>query len=139
MTGKIHRVLIDVDATMYRVEWYLLQTEDGRGQSLAERRRAVLEGDQDALLVPPGRSYEYEPIPNKFGIDKLLDDPFYFDGIDTPDGWLNEGKVAIVFDRDGTTDSSQIVITDPDGFATTLDILPLLERVRIREENRKDG
>ncbi len=140
MTGKIHRVLIDVDATMYRVEWYVLQGVSGERDSLAARRRAALEGDEDALLLaPPNRPYEYEPIPNKFGIDKLLKDPFYFDGVDTPDGWLNEGQVAIVFDRDGTTDTSQIVISDPDGFATTLDILPLLETVRIREETRTDG
>ncbi len=65
----------------------------------------------------------------------MLSDPFYFDGIETSDGWLEEGLVAVVFNADGTTDSAQVVITDPDGFAATLDVLPLLDSVRIRHED----
>ncbi len=133
MTGKIHRVLIDVDAGSYHIEWYVGASREG--DSSASQRLAQLEGSEGSLLLaPPQHKFHYEPIPGRFGNDNVLADPFYFDGIDTPDGWLNEGLVAIVFDQMGTTDYSQIVITDPDGFAATLDVLPLLDSVRIRHE-----
>jgi type II secretion system protein H len=138
MTGKIHRVLIDIDDGAYHVEWYVRQKGDDSYDSLAAQRRALWNGESDSLLAPPANDFDYQPIPTRFGADSLLNDPFYFDGIETSDGWLDEGLVAIVFNSDGTTDSAQIVITDPDGFAATLDILPLLDSVRIRHEDH-DG
>ncbi len=140
MTGKVHRVLIDVEAGNYRVEWFVSQDPEQSELSQGEHRRAALFGEEEGLLfAPPMDKYDYEPIPGRFGNDSRLEDPFYFDGIETPDGWLEQGDVALVFQRDGTTDYSQVVIADPDGFAVTLDILPLLESVRIRHETNEDG
>lgn len=134
MTGKTHRVLIDIDKGSYRVEWWIRNTGDPTS-SLAERQRAMWEGDSESVLRPPDNGYEYEPIPGQFGKPSLLTDPFYFDGVDTSEGWLDDGLVAVVFDVDGSTDLAQIVISEPDGFAATLDILPILDSVRIRHEN----
>lgn len=138
MTGRIHRVLIDVDRGSYRVEWYVRQSGDGETDSFAEQQRAIWEGQESAVFRPPVSGLAYEPIPNRFGGMSSLADPFYFDGVETSDGWLDEGQVAVVFERDGTTDKAQIVITDPDGFAATLDILPILDSVRIRHEASHD-
>jgi type II secretion system protein H len=135
MTGKTHRVLIDVDKGSYRVEWWIRNSGGGPASTLAERQRSVWEGNSKSVLRPADNGYEYEPIPGKFGKPSLLTDPFYFDGVDTSEGWLDEGLVAVVFDSDGGTDLAQIVISEPDGFAATLDILPILDSVRIRHEN----
>jgi len=138
MTSKIHRVLIDVDNSSYRVEWFVRQSGSDEFDNIADQQRAVWEGNLDSVLRPPGGEFSYQPIPSKFGNTSVLGDPFYFDGVETSDGWLDEGLVAVVFDRDGTTDKAQIVITDPDGFAATLDILPILDSVRIRHEDNSD-
>ncbi len=138
MTGKVHRVLLDVDNNAYRVEWFVRPDGDELGDSSGERARSVWLGTEEDLLRPPGNDAEYVPIPSRFGSMSVLADPFYFDGIETSEGWLDEGDVAIVFGQDGTTEPAQIVITDPDGFAATLDVLPILDSVRIRHEGR-DG
>jgi type II secretory pathway pseudopilin PulG len=138
MTSKIHRVLIDVDNSSYRVEWFVRESGDDEFDNVADRQRAVWEGNLDSVLRPPRGGFNYQPIPSKFGNISVLSEPYYFDGVETSDGWLDEGLVAVVFDRDGTTDQAQIVITDPDGFAATLDILPILDSVRIRHEAESD-
>lgn len=138
MTGKTHRVLIDVDNGTYRVEWWVRRSGIDNSLTFAERQRAVWEGDPDSVLRPPDSGFEYEPIPGMFGKPSALTDPFYFDGIETSEGWLDDGLVAIVFDSDGTTDAAQIVISEPDGFAATLDILPILDSVRIRHEDDRE-
>jgi hypothetical protein len=135
MTGKMHRVLIDIDAGAYHVEWFVRQIGDDSLDSLAARKRALWDGETNSLLAPPVKDFDFQPVPSQFGTDSILSEPFYFDGVETSDGWLEEGLVAIVFNSDGTTDSAQIVITDPDGFAATLDILPLLDAVRISHED----
>jgi len=138
MTNKIHRVLIDVDNNSYRVEWFLRRSGSDEFDNIANQQRALWEGNLDSVLRPPLGEFGYEPIPTRFGNTSVLSEPFYFDGVETSDGWLDEGLVAVVFDRDGTTDEAQIVITDPDGFAATLDILPILDSVRIRHEDESD-
>ena len=138
MTGKTHRLLIDIDNGSYRVEWWVRVTGSDDSDSLAVRQRALWEGNIENVLRPPDTGFDYEPIPNRFGNASSLSNPFYFDGIDTSEGWLNEGLVGIVFDSDGSTDEAQIVISDPDGFAATLDILPILDAVRIRHEDGRE-
>lgn len=136
MTGKIHRVLLNVDDGSYRVEWYVRESgDDDDYDSFAARQRSIWQRQDSDVFKPPVTGLAYEPIPGQFGNRSYLADPFYFDGVDTSDGWLDAGDVAVVFEHDGTTDRSQIVITDPDGFATTLDILPILDSVRIRHES----
>lgn len=138
MTGKIHRLLIDVDDGAFNVEWYVRKAGDDELDSLAARHRAVWESDAGGIFQPPDTGLDYEPIPDSFGNKMRLANPYYFDGVETSDGWFDEGEVAVVFESDGTTDHAQIVITDPDGFAATLDVLPILDAVRIRHEDQND-
>jgi type II secretion system protein H len=144
MTGKPHRVLIDVDRGAYHLEWYVSASEDEEVDEFGiplggEQEELPLSRQEFISLKPPeGELLEYEPIPNQFGRDHWLHESLYFDGVETYEGWFNEGAVAIVFQGDGTTDPAQIVITDADGFAVTLDVLPLLDSVRIRYESNAD-
>ena len=139
MTGKIHRLLLDVDNNAYRVEWFVRPSGGEQGDTAASRTRSAWLGTDESILKPPANRARYEPIPNRFGSNSVLAEPFYFDGVETSEGWLDEGLVAIVFGQDGTTDQAEIVITDPDGFAATLQILPILDAVRIRHEDGQDG
>jgi type II secretory pathway pseudopilin PulG len=142
MTGKPHRVLIDVDRGAYHVEWYISAMGDEAveeeflfGAGIDDEEIPLSRQEFLSLLPPEEEALDYVPIPNQFGRDHWLPSSLYFDGVETDEGWFDEGKVAIVFDSNGTTDPSQIVITDDDGFAVTLDVLPLLDSVRIRYES----
>ncbi|MBW2272646.1 MAG: GspH/FimT family pseudopilin [Deltaproteobacteria bacterium] len=143
MTGKPHRVLIDVDRGAYHIEWFVSafdEAEDEETEPLIDDEWVAPEeippSRQEFLSLKPPEEQEraYVPIPNQFGRDHWLHETLYFDGVETYEGWFDEGSVAVVFEGDGTTDPAQIVITDADGFGVTLDVLPLLESVRIRYE-----
>jgi len=86
------------------------------------------------LLPPEDETYAYRPIPYQFGRDTYLDPRFYFDGVESAGDWVNEGMAHVVFERDGSTDPSEIVITDEDGYAVALEVLPLLETVKLHDE-----
>jgi prepilin-type N-terminal cleavage/methylation domain-containing protein len=133
--GVPHRVLIDLEQGGYFVDWYV--NEDGALGSAG--RGGPPEFDTEAggplsLTPPVDETFDYRPIPSRFGGGGWLSEGFFFEGVDTAEGWLESGMVAIVFDSDGTTDAAQIVISDPDSQSVDLDVAPLLETVRIRVE-----
>jgi type II secretory pathway pseudopilin PulG len=147
MTGKPHRVLIDVDQGAYHIEWYVSAGDGAASEETEPLIEEELLGEEEiplsrqeslSLRPPEEEQLEYAPIPNQFGRDHWIHESLYFDGVETYEGWFDEGAVAIVFQGDGTTDPAQIVITDADGFAVTLDVLPLLESVRIAYETNVD-
>ncbi len=59
-------------------------------------------------------------------------EPRYFD---TPEGWIESGEVIVLFDWDGSSDPTQIIISDPDSRSIDLDVAPILDTVRISEES----
>ena len=141
MTGKPHRVLIDVEEGGYRVEWFVSEAE-ARGEGEFEEEADELDprnvlgtGGYLDLSPPSTRDRSYHAIPlRQFGSTRWLPDDIYFDGIDTADGWLESGDVEIVFDRDGTTGSAEVVISDARDRTVLLDVRPLLDVVRVRDE-----
>jgi len=130
-----HRVLIDLEQGGYFIEWYVNEdgalgpTHRGGGPELEPENPGPL-----SLTPPVDETFSYRPIPSSFGKDQWLAEGFFFEGVDTAEGWFESGMVAIVFDSDGTTDAAQIVISDPDSQSVDLDVAPLLEMVRIRVE-----
>ena len=92
-------------------------------------------GELIDLTPPVGEIPEYYPIPNRFGGSDWLGTNFFFEGIDTAEGWIEQGEVFVVFDWDGASDAAEIVISDRDNRTILLDVAPLLEQVRIREES----
>lgn len=133
VTGKPHRVVLDLENGSFGVEWLVSE-----GRAFGEDEEAVAEDPvADGLvdLAPPlDAERAYYPIPNRFGAMEPLDPGYFFEGIDTSEGWIETGEAFVVFDWDGSTDASQIVISDPDNRSIDLDVAPLLETVRIREE-----
>lgn len=134
VTGKPHRVVIGLHNGSYAVEW-LVPPSFVDGEEAPATDPVITGGGATLDLAPPlGETPEYDPIPNRFGGADFLDDGFFFEGVDTPEGWIERGEVFVVFDWDGSSDAAEIVISDPDNRTILLDVAPLLEQVRIREE-----
>jgi prepilin-type N-terminal cleavage/methylation domain-containing protein len=134
-TGVSHRVLLDLEQGGYFVEWYV--NEDGALGPPARGGEPEFDLDDTgplSLAPPADESFDYRPIPIRSGGERWLDDGFFFEGVETAEGWFESGLVAVVFDSDGTADAAQIVISDPDSQSVDLDVAPLLETVRIRVE-----
>jgi len=148
LTGVPHRVLIDLEEGGYRVEWLVTEEQasggnddgeaggffdaffgaDDGGEGLGDAR------DEKIDLHPPEREErDYYPIPGQqMGSFTWLDDALYFVGIDGSGGWVEGGDAEIVFDADGTTQYALVEIADAEDHYMTLEIEPLLDRVRRR-------
>lgn len=156
MTGVPHRVLIDLEDGEWRVEWLVSESEAaagelgsgaaGGGPSLAGALAGGLGGEADDAdepdprapidLHPPTKAgLDYYPIPSQLGRFTKLDedDILYFVGLEGNSGWVEGGHVQIVFDADGTTDFVLLELADADDRHLTLEIEPLLDRIRRRE------
>lgn len=156
MTGVPHRVLIDLEDGEWRVEWLVGEQEAAAGElsgsagggapSLAGALAGGLgDGPDDGAepdprapidLHPPAKAgLDYYPIPSQLGRFTSLDDDdiIYFVGLESASGWVEGGHVEIVFDADGTTDFALLELADADERHLTLEIEPLLDRIRRRE------
>lgn len=161
MTGTPHRLLIDLGEGGYRVEW--LATEDEAfaaitGQAIEPTPGPGVAGNPGtgagfgagaaapggstapvSLRPPPRAERDFHPIPNRqLGAFTWLEDALYFVGLESPSGWTEGGEVAIVFEADGTTDFSLLEIADVDDNHLTLEIEPLLDRVRRRQGTARE-
>jgi type II secretion system protein H len=140
MTATPHRVFIDLENGGYRIEW--LTTEEGAFAAVAEQQEGLQFDEPDFddaeeapldLRPPPRGEREFYPVPNRrFGSFSWIDDAVYFVGLDSPAGWIEGGDVVIGFEADGTTEFSLLEIADADDNHLTLEIEPLLDRVRRR-------
>ena len=152
MSGVPHRVLIDLENGAYRTEWWVTEQEasaalgDSGGSSfdfdLNEDPGPGALGQADTYdsgspldLYPPEREErDYYPVPNRqLGAFTWLGDALYFVGLDGSSGWVEGGEIQIVFDADGTTEFARLELADVDENHLTLEIEPLLDRVRRRE------
>lgn len=133
VTGAAHRLLIEVDTGGYRIEWYVPK-EDGESGDPFVAPELDLRGSAPIPMSPPAsQEFAYRPIPNKFGGNSWLGADFHFAGMQTSEGWIDDGDVPIVFDRDGSSDHVEIVIADDQEHEIVLEVEPLLEIVRIRD------
>jgi prepilin-type N-terminal cleavage/methylation domain-containing protein len=147
LTRVPHRVLIDLEEGGWRVEWLVNEerafaaiTEDGGAPELPPPDPGVLpsaDAREPIDFHPPARDeLDYYPIPNRqLGGFTWLDESRYFVGLESATGWIEGGDVGIVFDADGTTDQARLELADSDDNHLTLEIEPLLDRVR-RYEGR---
>ena len=144
MTSVPHRVLIDLEEGGYRIEWLVTEGEafaaisedqsqnDGSHGGAGE---TTASGSEQAIdFYPPTRNErDYYPIPNRqLGAFTWLDGSRYFVGLESARGWIEGGDVQISFDVDGTTEYSLLEIADAEDNHLTLEIEPILDRVRRR-------
>ena len=151
MTGVPHRVFINLEDGGWRVEWLVREdqalaavTEEssgagapGLGAALGAQPGSKTSDDRDApidLHPPVADDRDYHPIPNRqLGSFTWLDEQLYFVGLESASGWIEGGNVQIVFEADGTTEHTLIEIADADERHMTLEIEPLLDRIRRRD------
>lgn len=147
LTRIPHRVLFDLEEGGWRIEWLVSEdvafgagAEDDGFPDLAalDAPAPNLDGRAPIDFHPPPRDegLDYYPIPNpQLGGFSWLDDSRYFVGLESAAGWVEGGDVGIVFDADGTTGLARLELADSDDNRLTLEIEPLLDRVR-RYEGR---
>jgi len=144
VTGTAHRALLDLEVGTSRIDWHvdearafahLAESGEPSAGSLAHSRNQNLSDSGHLSLSPPeNEERDYFPIPNRFGREEWLPEDIFFVGADTPDGWIEDGTVQIVFQLDGSTDYAEIVMRDSWENRVVLEIQPLLEIIRIRRE-----
>lgn len=134
LTGKPHRVVLDLERGGFTVEWLVSEARAFRHDDEPVEEEIPADGSID--VSPPTQDVlDYYPIDSAaLGGWEFLEKGYFFEGVDTTEGWIESGEVYVVFDWDGTTDASQIVISDPDNRSLDLDVAPLLDTVRIHEE-----
>lgn len=150
MTGVPHRVLVDLEAGRWRVEW-LVSEERAQGGEASTEVLSLPPGPDDArsrdldapldprapiaLHAPTASALDYHPIASKLGSFSRLDegDELYFVGLAGPEGWIEGGEIQIVFEADGTTEQVLLELADADDRHLTLKIEPLLDRIRRRD------
>ncbi len=152
MTGIPHRVLIDLEEGGWRVEWFVSEDQALAGGSEGSEAAAsgglidalaglpdpsaANEPDPDAPIdfhPPIDEGRDYYPVSNKLGSFVWLDDALYFVGLESGSGWIEGGEIQIVFEADGTTEHVLLELADADERHMTLEIEPMLERIRRRD------
>ncbi len=129
VTGIPHRVLLDLDDVSYTLEWAPgTEPEPELTPTSPPYERAVLD-----LRAPYADERSFEPLPGMLGDTVLMADEIVISGVKTPEGTLERGQVEVTFETDGTTSAAAVFLENEVGRSLLLDVLPLADRVRIRD------
>ena len=135
MTGVPHRLVIDVEDGSYWLEW-LVSEARARGEEDLEELPVYELGDLEQISMAPPRAAQrsYHALPGELGRASLLREVVRFDGIETDGGFLERGLVNLVFERDGTSEAVQILLSGEDGHSIGIQVRPFADTVRISHE-----
>jgi type II secretion system protein H len=137
MTGVPHRVVIDVEASGYWLEWLVSEARAAGGEDIEELPVYEVGGREEVPLMPPrAGKRSYHALAGNLGRASYLQEIIRIDGVEITDGFLERGLVNIVFERDGTSESAQILLSDEDGHRLGIEVAPFADTVRIRHEAR---
>lgn len=135
VTSAPHRVWMELDEGLFRVDWWV---DESRAYGLPEDDEDPLldpnfaKAPEPISLSPPQTRYqEYFPIPMRFGNEDRLDEDTFFEGVNTDRGWITEGEVQLVFQTDGSTDYAEVILADDWGNSVTVEVQPLLDHTRV--------
>jgi type II secretion system protein H len=135
MTGVPHRLVIDVEGGGYWLEWLVSEARALGEEDLLELPVYELAGRQEVPMTPPpAAERSYHALPGSLGHTARVREIVRIDGIETAGGFLERGLVNIVFERDGTSESVQILLSDQDGHSMGIEIAPFADTVRISHE-----
>jgi prepilin-type N-terminal cleavage/methylation domain-containing protein len=137
VTGSPHRLVIDIEARGYALEWERAQAS-ARPPKRAPGDRTYSSDDaafsvSDSLSLAPPEvdTRAFSPLPGLMGRFEPLSRDIEFMGIETTGGWVELGEVSVRFERDGSSSFSTIVLADSSGNEAHLEILPLADSVRV--------
>lgn len=130
MTGRTHRVALDIDAALYRVEW--LPPENEEEPAAGGSRVQTVGSSQVSLSPPPLAVSEFVPLSGPFGRDHALPDSVGLLAAELGTRTVKRGSFEVSFEPDGSADPAAIWIGDLDSDATrVLEIRPLADAVTI--------
>ena len=133
MTGIPHRMVFDLEAGVYQLEWYATDGEafDDPGLDEPTPPAPVFGGGSPVHMSPPVRDERsFRPVTGTFGDPIRLDDLVFLARFETPEGIYEQGELQLVFDRDGTSQPAVIVLGIEDGREVMLEVAPLADTVR---------
>jgi hypothetical protein len=135
VTGIPHRLLFDLDAGLYRIEWLGGQAAGATPIPVAAAAEYELAGSTPLPLAAPETSaLDFTPVLDTFGNLRDLEGDVRVAGIETAEGWIARGLVEVVFERDGSADYSEIVLEESGGDHLAMAILPLDDAVRFLDD-----
>ena len=133
VTGKPHRLTIDLDESNYILEWLAVdeRAEEAASQPQPEYGGSVPGASPLSLAPDRAASAYFRPLPGLFGKRKWLEDGIFFARVETDQGEADRGETTIEFENDGTTDGATIVLENEDGDALFVEVAPLADAVRV--------
>jgi prepilin-type N-terminal cleavage/methylation domain-containing protein len=137
MTGVPHRMVIDVEGDSYWLEWLVSEARALGDEGLEELPVDELGGvDQISMAPPRAAERSYHALPGELGRASPVREIIRIDGIETDGGFLELGLVNIVFERDGSSEAAQILLSDQDGHSIGIQVAPFADTVRISHESQ---
>lgn len=131
MTGVPHRLVVDLERGSYTLEWAKALPPEDPDDALFY----VDTGDGGiSLEAPAHEQVEFAPVPGVMGHTAHLPDEIAFSGVEAEGGWVDFGEAYVRFESDGSASYATIVLNEPDGHEVSLEILPLADTVRIRDD-----
>jgi len=135
MTGIPHRLVIDVEGGSYWLEWLVSEARARGEEDLPELPVYELGGrEQIPMAAPRSAERSYQALPGSLGHAASLRGMVRIDGVETAGGFLERGLVNVGFERDGTSESVRILLSDEDGNSIGIEVAPLADTVRISHE-----
>lgn len=129
-TGRTQRWVVDLDAQAFRLE------ERIEVKRISGDLKQAL---QDLLRPPVSRRY-FVPVENQYGSWRWLDEETVrFDGVETRDGFFDQGAISIGFGPDGGANLAVIHLADEHQNRLGIRVDAFTGAVRLLDEDALDG
>ena len=131
--GIPHQVRLDLDDVSYTLEWSPKAETQAELEPETEPQFDANGREPLDLSAPSADERAFEPLPGMLGDTVLMADEIVISGVETPEGHLDSGQVEVVFETDGTASATTIFMDNSADRSLVLEVLPLADRVRIRD------
>jgi type II secretion system protein H len=136
-TGSLHRLVLDLDEHGYWIEW---QASDARARGTGDAAppdvyRAPARGP--VPMAPPRALIQsFVQVPGRLGDAAWLPADVSFAGVESAAGFVGRGRVALLFERDGTTEPAAISLAEAGGALWWVELAVVADTVRIYRHAR---
>jgi type II secretion system protein H len=145
VSARPHHFVLDLDASTYQIlgeapPSELADAAQGAAAPAAElppQAPGPQQGESRGpiSLAPPAQpEVELVPVRGPLGSQTQLLEEIHFAGVQTEEGWAERGRIEVGFGPDGVAQPALIVLEHESGARAGLEVLPLLESVRVLGE-----